>query len=90
MQNGSKTNQGQVIVQDHIPKVKVGLTLSSPAYFAQGMGCKVMQYPESRLQDFFSKECFKGHPKPYADFMAWRFKEDDIIEAERQKLIPGM
>jgi hypothetical protein len=42
------------------------------------------------LQDFFSKYCFKGHPKPYADFMDWRKKEDEMIEFERQKLIPGM
>jgi len=42
------------------------------------------------VQDFFSKDCFKGHPKPYADFMDWRKKEDEMIEFERQKLIPGM
>ena len=42
------------------------------------------------IQDFFSKECFKGHPKPYTDFMDWRRKEDEAIEKERQKLIPGM
>ena len=41
-------------------------------------------------QDFFSKDCFKGHPKPYAEFMDWRKKEDENIEVERQKLIPGM
>lgn len=42
------------------------------------------------LQDFFSKECFAGHPKPYVDFMEWRKQEDELIERERQKLIPGM
>lgn len=42
------------------------------------------------LQDFFSKDCFKGHPKPYADFMEWRRKEDEGIEADRRKLLPGM
>ena len=62
MQKGARTDQGQVIVQDHIPKVK----------------------------DFFHKECFKGHPKPYADFMEWRKKEDELQEHNRQKLIPGL
>lgn len=45
---------------------------------------------DTALQDFFSKKDFEGHPKPYADFMDWRKKEDEVIESERQKLIPGM
>ena len=42
------------------------------------------------LQDFFAKDCFKGHPKPYADFMDWRFKEDAQYEVDKQRLIPGL
>lgn len=42
------------------------------------------------MQDFFSKDCFKGHPKPYADYMEWRKQEDKKIETQRRNLIPGM
>ena len=52
--------------------------------------CQSTEMTGVLAQDFFSKDCFKGHPKPYADFMEWRKKEDEMIEAERQKLIPGM
>lgn len=41
-------------------------------------------------QDFFAKDCFAGHPKPYADFMDWRFREDAQYEADKQRLIPGL
>lgn len=61
-QNGASTEQGQVLVQDHVPKVK----------------------------DFFQKECWAHHPKPHAEYMDWRKKEDEAYEAERAKLIPGM
>lgn len=41
-------------------------------------------------QDFFQKDCWSHHPKPYQEFMDWRLKEDERIEAERRKLVPGI
>lgn len=41
-------------------------------------------------QDFFSKDCWAHHPKPYQDFMDWRFEEDKLIASERSKLIPSV
>lgn len=41
-------------------------------------------------QDFFSKECWAHHPKPYAEFMDWRKKEDERWESDRKRLVPGM
>ena len=61
-QAGASKQQGQVLVQDHVPKVK----------------------------DFFSKECWAHHPKPHAEYMELRAKQDAALEAERAKLIPGM
>jgi hypothetical protein len=62
LQAGASRDNGQVLVQDHVPKVK----------------------------DFFQKECWAHHPKPHADYMEWRTKQDEALEAERKKLIPGM
>ena len=42
------------------------------------------------VQDFFSKECWAHHPKPYAEFMDWRKKEDERWENDRKRLVPGM
>lgn len=61
-QAGSAKDQGQVLVQDHVPKVK----------------------------DFFQKECWAHHPKPHADYMEWQLKQNEELQAERNKLIPGM
>ena len=41
------------------------------------------------MQDFFQKECWAHHPKPYADFMKWRADEDARWAAESNRLIPG-
>ena len=59
---GASKEQGKVLVQDHVPKVK----------------------------DFYQKECWAHHPKPHADYMEWRPKQDKLQESERNKLIPGM
>lgn len=61
-QAGASREPGDVLVQDHVPKVK----------------------------DFFQKDCWSHHPKPHADYMEWRAKQDAELEAERNKLIPGM
>lgn len=42
------------------------------------------------MQDFFQKACWAHHPKPYADFMEYKKKEEADQLADRQKLIPGM
>jgi hypothetical protein len=42
------------------------------------------------MQDFFSKECWKHHPMPYAEYMDWRRKEDERISMEKSRLVPGM
>jgi hypothetical protein len=42
------------------------------------------------VQDFFAKECWAHHPKPYAEFMEWRKKEDERWEMQRGRLVPGM
>ena len=42
------------------------------------------------LQDFFSKDCWAHHPKPYAEYMDWRKKEDERWENDVKRLVPGM
>lgn len=42
------------------------------------------------MQDFFQKPCWAHHPKPYADYMEYKKKEEADQLADRQKLIPGM
>ena len=39
------------------------------------------------LQDFYSRECWAHHPKPYADFMEYKKKEQAELEADRKKLV---
>lgn len=39
------------------------------------------------VQDFYSKECWAHHPKPYADFLEFKKKERAELEAERKKLV---
>ncbi|KAL4450555.1 hypothetical protein ABPG77_000911 [Micractinium sp. CCAP 211/92] len=60
--NGGSREQGHVLVQDHVPKVK----------------------------DFYQKECWAHHPKPHQEYMDFRKKQDEALEAERSKLVPGM
>ena len=43
-----------------------------------------------KVKDFYQKECWAHHPKPHADYMEWRLKQDKLQESERNKLIPGM
>ena len=42
------------------------------------------------MQDFFQKDCWKHHPKPYADYMGMKQRQDEEIAASKKKLIPGM
>ncbi len=41
------------------------------------------------LQDFFQKDCWKHHPKPYQEFVDWRLKEDAKIESYRNQSGPS-
>lgn len=41
----------------------------------------------SLSQDFYAKECWAHHPKPYADYVEFKIKEHDTIEAEHKKAI---
>jgi hypothetical protein len=38
-------------------------------------------------QDFYSRECWAHHPKPYADFIEYKKKEQAELEAEKKKLV---
>ena len=42
------------------------------------------------MQDFFEKPCWAHHPKPYADYMEWRKKDEEQMEAHADMLYPGM
>ena len=46
--------------------------------------------PLKPAQDFFAKECWAHHPKPHADYLEDRRRQDEAYEAERARLIPGM
>jgi hypothetical protein len=39
------------------------------------------------LQDFYLKECWAHHPKPYADFMSYQTKEHERLDDERKKMV---
>ena len=41
-------------------------------------------------QDFFQKDCWKHHPKPYQEFVDWRLKEDAKIESYRNSGAPAL
>ncbi|KAI8107521.1 Serine/threonine-protein kinase TNNI3K [Picochlorum sp. SENEW3] len=53
-------------------------------------GLVLVQDHVPKVRDFFQKECWAHHPKPHADYIEWKLKQDKIQEAERNKLIPGM
>lgn len=39
------------------------------------------------VQDFYAKECWAHHPKPYADFLDSRRREHEALEADRKRAI---
>ena len=43
--------------------------------------------PPARPQDFYSKPCWAHHPKPYADFIDFKKKEREALEAERKRAV---
>ncbi|EIE20067.1 ankyrin [Coccomyxa subellipsoidea C-169] len=54
------------------------------------MGKVIVSDHIPKVKDFFGKECWAHHPKPYAEFMEWRKKEDERWDMERGRLVPGM
>ncbi|GAX85070.1 hypothetical protein CEUSTIGMA_g12490.t1 [Chlamydomonas eustigma] len=40
-----------------------------------------------KVKDFYSKDCWSHHPKPYSDFMEAKQREYDAIEADRKRVI---
>ena len=40
-----------------------------------------------KVKDFYAKDCWAGHPLPYADFVAAKKKEAAALEAERAKAV---
>lgn len=46
-----------------------------------------LQLHANVLQDFYSKDCWQHHPKPYADFLEYKKKERAELEAERRKMV---
>ena len=77
---------------DHIPKVKVIVYIClNFATAGEGRRRRVdFHYSGPAVQDFFQKDCWAHHPKPYSEFVEWRAAEDRAIEEERSKLIPGL
>ena len=91
-----------MLVPDHTPKVKVRSGLLPTLCQGKSAGhCELkplwkdmlswsaMESCAARAQDFFQKECWAHHPKPYTDFMKWRADEDARWAAERQPPHPG-
>jgi hypothetical protein len=39
------------------------------------------------LQDFYAKDCWAHHPKPYADFIEAKRKEHEAMEVDRKRAV---
>jgi len=48
--------------------------------------CPLPAHP-IKIKDFYSKPCWAHHPKPYADFIDYKKKEREALEAERKKAV---
>lgn len=42
-----------------------------------------------KVKDFYLKDCWAAHPLPYADFLEFKKKEYQQMEAERKSIIRG-
>ena len=40
-----------------------------------------------KVKDFYQKDCWAHHPPPYADYVSFKAKEREALEAERKKAI---
>ena len=90
MQNGASTQQGKVLVSDHIPKVKVSILSKGTLCLAVLHDIGLCQTQAELAQDFFQKDCWRHHPKPYADYMELKQRQDQELAASKKKLIPGL
>jgi len=88
-QLGCPTDPGDVIVQDHVPKVKAREKRIREGREGRARARADRRPPPSPAQDFFQKPCWAHHPPPHADFMAWRAAEDARLAAEEGDLLPG-
>ena len=43
----------------------------------------------AKVKDFYEKECWAHHPKPHDEYIAWKTKQDEEIEKDKNSLIPG-
>lgn len=43
-----------------------------------------------KVADFYTRECWAGHPAPYADFVSHMQHEERRIEEESSHLVPGL
>eukprot|EP00775_Hariotina_reticulata_P011965 gene11965-12108_t len=50
-------------------------------------GLVLVQEHVPKVKDFYQKDCWAHHPKPYADFVDFKKKERAELEAERKKLV---
>eukprot|EP00798_Chlamydomonas_sp_ICE-L_P028998 gene28998-32191_t len=50
-------------------------------------GKVLVQEHVPKVKDFYTKECWSHHPKPYADFIDFKLKEYEEMQAERKKAI---
>lgn len=53
-------------------------------------GKVIVQDHVPKVRDFFAKECWAHHPKPYQDFVDWRAREDAFEAEERERVIPSI
>lgn len=43
-----------------------------------------------KVADFYARECWQGHPSPYADFIAYQQQEEAQRQEASSKLVPGL
>ena len=95
MQHGASKKKGKVLVQEHVPKVKAsfhGISLFKYSVLwnvdlTRDLDLDLDPITLMPLQDFYAKECWAHHPKPYADFEEAKVKERETLEAERKRAI---
>ncbi|MEW5304303.1 MAG: hypothetical protein WDW38_011058 [Sanguina aurantia] len=54
---------------------------------SKAQGKVLVQEHVPKVKDFYAKECWAHHPKPYADYVEFKIKEHDTIQAEHKKAI---
>lgn len=67
--------------------VPLGAFLPAQHGANKARGQVLVQEQVPKVKDFYSKPCWAHHPLPYADFLAFKAKEREELEAERKKAI---